>query len=86
MQDPGERTEHELPPGRDHGFMWRLDTFWRFQERDGGVYMECRAISLSRDLPAGLGWLINPIIHSLPRDSMTNTLEATRRALAAKAR
>jgi hypothetical protein len=80
VEDPGP-NEHELPPGNDHGFMWRLDSFWKFQERDGGVYLECQAVSLTRDVPAGLGWLINPIIRSLPRESLTNTLKATRRAL-----
>ena len=84
VEDPGERTERELPLGQDHGFLWRLDSFWRFQERDGGVYLECRAISLSREVPPALAWLVNPIIRSLSRDSMTNTLEATRRALGVK--
>jgi len=76
---PGERI---LPPGNDHGFLWRLNSFWRFEQRDGGVYLECQAISLTRDVPAGLGWLINPIIRSLPRESLANTLRATRQALA----
>jgi len=80
VEDPGP-NERELPPGNDHGFLWRLNTFWKFEERDGGVYLECQAISLTRDVPAGLGWLINPIIRTLPRDSLTNTLRATRQAL-----
>jgi hypothetical protein len=80
VEDPGP-NERELPPGNDHGFMWRLNTFWKFEERDGGVYLECQAISLTRDVPVGLGWLINPIIRSLPRESLTNTLKATRKAL-----
>jgi hypothetical protein len=78
--DPGP-NEHELPPGDDHGFLWRLNSFWKFEERDGGVYLECQVISLTRDVPAGLGWLINPIIRSLPRESLTNSLNATRQAL-----
>ncbi len=80
VEDPGPK-EHELTPGDDHGFLWRLDTYWKFEQRDGGVYLECQAISLTRDVPAGLGWIINPIIRSLPRESLTNTLEATRKAL-----
>jgi len=80
VEDPGP-NEHELPPGNDHGFLWRLNTFWKFEERDGGVYLECQVISLTRDVPAGLGWLINPIIRSLPRESLTNSLNATRQAL-----
>jgi hypothetical protein len=80
VEDPGS-GERERPPGHDHGFLWRLDSFWKFEERDGGVYLECRAISLSRDVPAGLGWLINPIIRNLPRESLSNTLRETRQAL-----
>jgi hypothetical protein len=73
--------ERELPPGQDHGFLWRLNSYWRFEERDGGVYVECEAISLSRGVPLGLGWLVNPIIRSLPQESLANTLRATRDAL-----
>ena len=82
VQNPGEKDERRLPPGNDHGFLWRLDTYWRFAGRDGGVYIECEAISLTRDVPTGLGWIINPIIRSLPKDSMVNTLTKTKAALA----
>ena len=81
VDKPGAAGERELPPGKDHGFLWRLNSFWRFEERDGGVYVECEAISLTRDVPTGLGFLINPIIRSLPKDSLVNTLRATRQAL-----
>jgi hypothetical protein len=80
--DPGKPGEHELPPGQGHGFLWRLYSYWRFEERDGGVYVECEAISLTRSVPAGLGWIIEPIIRNLPRESLANTLRATRDALA----
>jgi hypothetical protein len=76
----------ELPPGQDHGFLWRLNSYWRFEERDGGVYVECEAISLTRNVPRGLGWLVNPIIRSLPRESLANTLRATRDAMQGAAR
>ena len=78
LESPGEPGERELPPGHDHGFLWRLNSYWRFEERDGGVYVECEAISLTRDIPAGLGWLISPIVRSLPRESLANLLQATR--------
>jgi hypothetical protein len=74
----------EVPPGRGHGFLWRLYSYWRFEERDGGVYIECEAISLTRDVPAGLGWLIEPIIRQLPRESLVSTLEATRSGVRAQ--
>jgi hypothetical protein len=69
--------------GNDHGFLWRLNSYWRFEERDGGVYIECEAISLTRDVPTGLGWLIEPIVRQLPAESLVNTLRATRNAIGA---
>lgn len=81
VQDAGSAKEKILPPDAGYGFLWRLYSYWRFQERQGGVYIECRAISLTRDVPSGLGWAIKPIIQKLPRESLTNTLESTRNAL-----
>jgi len=81
IQNAGKKDERALPPGQDSGFLWRLYSYWRFQERDGGVYVECEAISLTRAIPAGLGWLIEPIIQTLPRESLANTLRETRTAL-----
>lgn len=79
--NPGESDESEMPPGHDHGFLWRLNSYWRFEQRDGGVYVECEAISLSRTVPAGFGWLVNPIVRMLPRDSLANTLRSMRAAV-----
>jgi hypothetical protein len=45
------------------------------------VYVQCEAISLSRDIPAGLGWLIAPFIESIPRESLEFTLRSTRAAV-----
>ena len=74
----GTAKERPQPPGSDHGFLWNLNSYWRFQQRDGGVYLECEAISLTRDVPTGLGWLIMPIIRDLPKESLQNALTATR--------
>ena len=84
VENAGVPKENVLPPDIGHGFLWRLYSYWRFEERDGGVYVECRAISLTRDVPLGLGWLIEPIIRKLPQESLANTLEATRKALQVK--
>ena len=81
VENAGKRDERTLPPGQDNGFLWRLYSYWRFQERDGGVYVECEAVSLTRAIPAGLGWLIEPFITTLPRESLANTLRETRAAL-----
>jgi hypothetical protein len=81
VQGAGGPREIVLPPDTGYGFLWRLNSYWRFEERDGGVWLECRAISLTRDVPFGLGWVIEPIVQKLPKESLINTLEATRRGL-----
>ena len=74
-------SEREAKPGHDHGFLWRLDTWWRLEEKDGGVYVESQTCSLTRSPPYGLGWLINPIFRTFPRDSLARLLAATRDAV-----
>lgn len=78
IADAGEPGEHPLAPGDDHGFLRRLNTYWRFVRAPDGVFVQCEAISLTRDIPAGLGWLIGPFIQSVPRDSLRFTLISTR--------
>jgi len=85
VENAGSPEERVLQPDTGYGFLWRLYSYWRFEERDAGVVVECRAISLTRDVPFGLGWAIEPIIEKLPKESLINTLEATRQALHAKA-
>jgi hypothetical protein len=81
IADAGEPGEHPLAPGEDHGFLRRLNTYWRFVRAADGVFVQCEAISLTRDIPAGLGWLIGPFIQSVPRDSLRFTLNSTRNAV-----
>lgn len=81
VENAGKPNEKVVPPDTGYGFLWRLDSYWRFEEKDGGVYVELRAISLTRDVPAGLGWVIEPIVRKLPRQSLISTLAATRQAL-----
>jgi hypothetical protein len=81
IADPGGAGEHPLPEGDDHGFLWRLNTYWRFVQENNGVFVECEAISLTRDVPTGLGWLIGPFIEGIPRESLEFTLRSTRTAV-----
>jgi hypothetical protein len=69
--------------GGDHGFLWRTNAYWRFEQADDGVFVEFESISLSRDVPAGWGWLIEPFIREIPRESLVFTLRATRKAVLA---
>ena len=84
VENGGKPNEKVLAPDTGYGFLWRLNSYWGFEERDGGVCVECRAISLTRDVPAALRWIIEPIVRKLPRQSLINTLEATRRGVSAR--
>ena len=81
VQDAGTAKEHLEPEGHDDGFLWRMNTYWKFEEKDGGTYVESETISLTRDIPAGLGWIVGPFIDSIPKESLTFTLETTRSVL-----
>src|SRR5208283_4923567 len=87
VEDAGTEKESVLEPDTGYGFLWRLYSYWKFDEKKGGegVYIECRAISLTRDIPVGLGWIIEPIVRKLPQESLIHTLECTRKALGAAA-
>lgn len=76
----------ELAPGTGYGFLWRLNSYWQLEERDGGVLVECRAVTLTRDVPAALNWIIAPMVRSLPKESLESTLNNTRNAAAAPQR
>ena len=84
VENAGEPQDHDMRVGDDHGFLWRLNSYWRFYQAAGGLYLQCNAISLTREVPAGLGWLIRPFIENVPRESLNFTLEATRKALLSK--
>jgi hypothetical protein len=81
VENPGKRNEREKPRDEDNGFLWGMETWWRMEEKDGGVYVQSEVVSLTRDLPAGLGWMIGPFITSIPKETLTFTLEATRKAV-----
>jgi hypothetical protein len=83
---PGESSERQTPPGKDNGFLWRLNSYWRFFETGGGVYVQCEAVSLTRDIPTGLNWLIAPFIESIPKESLEFTLRSIRTAVLGEAR
>jgi hypothetical protein len=97
VEEAGTAQERIAPPDSGYGFLWRLYSYWKFEQKSAaasdrrgstqageGMYIECRAISLTRDIPYGLGWIIDPIIRKLPQESLVHTLECTRSALLSK--
>jgi hypothetical protein len=86
VDNAGQKNESKKPVGNDNGYMWRLNSYWRFAQRDGGTYVQLEAVSLTRDIPVGLGWLIGPFISSIPKESLEFTLGRTREALLREAK
>lgn len=78
VKDSDHPDGEEWPVGQGRGYLWRLNTYWRFEEKDGGVYMQCEALSLTRDIPYGLGWLIKPLVTKIPKESLNRALGQTR--------
>ena len=71
----------ELDAGEDRGLLWRLNTYWTYEERDGGLYMQIETVSLTRSIPRGLGWLIQPWVKRIPGESLEFTLRCALKAL-----
>src|SRR3981189_2746825 len=84
VENAGKANEREKAPGDDGGDLWRMETWWRVDERDGGVYVQSEVVSLTRDIPKGLGWLIGPFVNSIPKETLAFTLGATRKAVQGK--
>ncbi|WP_263379207.1 hypothetical protein [Granulicella paludicola] len=81
IDSPGSASEHALSPAQEHGFLWRLNTYWSYEERDGGLSIQIESITLTRSIPHGLAWVVQPFVESIPRESLEFTLRATANAL-----
>jgi hypothetical protein len=81
IDSPGNRNERALTSKEEHGFLWRLTTYWSYEERDGGVYMQIESVSLTRSIPTGLGWAVGPFVESVPQESLEFTLRSVSNAL-----
>ena len=81
IEAAGTDKERALSADEEHGFLWRLNTYWSYEERDGGLYMQIESLSLTRSIPTGLGWAIKPFVQSVPRESLEFTLQSTCNAL-----
>jgi putative flippase GtrA len=81
LDNAGTANEREKPEGRDQGFLWRLNAYWRYEAVKGGVLIECESISLSRDVPSVLKWFIGGMVEGVARESLERTLSSLKRAL-----
>ena len=76
-----DSNDRALSPSQEHGFLWRLNTYWSYEERDGGLYIQIESVSLTRSIPAGLVWAVGLFVESLPRESLEFTLRSACNAL-----
>ena len=81
VESAGTKDERVLSAKDAHGFLWRLNTYWSYEERDGGLYLQIETVSLTRGIPRGLGWVVGPFVESVPRESLEFTLRATSEVL-----
>jgi hypothetical protein len=81
IRDYGRAEEHKMQTDHGSGYIWRLASFSRFEERDGGVYAEVEAMALSREIPTALRWLVSPIVRSISRSALVASLRQTQEAV-----
>lgn len=78
LESPNTPRERELRLGEDHGYLWRWNSYWRYEEVAGGVIAECESVSLSRTVPSVVSYIAGPLIRSTARESMARTLGTMR--------
>jgi hypothetical protein len=81
IDNAGTPQETEKTPDRDRGYLWQQVSYWRYIERDGGTYIQCESMSLSRPLPFGVNWLFGRAAAGVPRDTLSDSLAAARKDL-----
>jgi len=81
IDSPGSAHERALGPNEAHGFLWRQNIYWSYEEQDGGLFVQIESVTLTRSIPVGLGWAIEPFVESVPRESLEFTLRAARDVL-----
>jgi hypothetical protein len=85
VENEGQPDEKLLPEGDDRGFLWRMNTYWKFEEKDGGTYVQCESVTLTRNIPVLLRPIVEPFVTSVPRESLVGVLTHTRSAVLAAA-
>jgi hypothetical protein len=80
VKNPDRPNERELPVGDDHGYLWRLRSYWRVEESNGGVYVQVESLGLSRSVPVLFAWL-KPFLETIPEGYLSRVLKSTRIAV-----
>ena len=81
IHDYGRANDRRIPADDGGGYLSRIYSVSRYEQRDNGVYIEQENIALSRGIPASLRWMIEPVVRRLSRDLLTKTLQQTQAAV-----
>ncbi len=84
VDDYGRPGAHLVPEGEGGGYLWKLYSIARFEQRDNGVYLEFEVIALSRDVPSALRFVVDPIVRRVSRNSLLISLQQTEQAVDGK--
>jgi len=76
LEDPGTNSEREKPPGNDRGFLWRLVSWWRYEQKGNDVVLELESASLSRDIPIVVKLIpgVSSYIRATPKETLESVL------------
>jgi putative flippase GtrA len=85
IENLGDHKEQEKPEGRDRGFLWRMNSYWRYEQVSGGVLVECESMTLSRSVPPIVQYMARPLIKGVARESMQRTLQSLRTRMVERA-
>ena len=69
--------------GGDRGFLWRLNSYWRYTQVGSDVRVDLESLSLSRSVPRLARPVARPIIDRIARESLSRTLFSLQRFLEA---
>ena len=81
-ESPGVMTSRSVSTriaesdGRDRGFLWRLNSYWRYTQSGADVRIDLESLSLSRDVPRAARRIALPIANRIARESVSRTLSA----------
>ena len=79
VDSAGTASERRTPAEQTFGFLWRLNTYCSFSEVPAGTIEQCESISLTRDVPFGLGTIVRPLVSGIPRETLEFTLGQVRK-------
>jgi hypothetical protein len=80
LEDVGSAAERPLPAVDDHGYLWRMNAYWRYEQTRDGVIVELESLTLSRSIPFAVRFAVDPIVNRLARESVDRTLRGIRDA------